>query len=170
MMSCAHHKGDAITDAIKVGVGVGGRVGGVARGGGYGSSNVWKYGTLESRTTESQILYPLAFLRKGVAQTPLMYPPAENRLPSILILLVPYQCSTGGDFRYTLCPYVGLSDYPSVRPSAKSGSCDNLKTVWSLPMKLGKWTDGKVEIMHVLLFCSSTINFDCYVNLKILFH
>ena len=33
-------------------------------------------------------------------------------------------------------------------------------------MKLGKWTDGKVEIMHILLFCSSTINFGCYVNLK----
>ena len=32
-------------------------------------------------------------------------------------------------------------------------------------MKLGKWTDGKVEIMHVLLFCLSTINFGCYVNL-----
>ena len=55
---------------------------------------------------------------------------------------------------------------------------DNLKTVWSLLMKLGKWTDGKVEIMHVLLSCSSTINFGCYVNLnfgcyvnlKFLFH
>ena len=54
--------------------------------------------------------------------------------------------------------------------SAKSGSCNNLKTVWSLLMKLGEWTDGKVEIMHVLLFCSSFINFGCYVNLKFLFH
>ena len=33
-------------------------------------------------------------------------------------------------------------------------------------MKLGKWIDEKVEIMHVLLFCSSTINFGCYVNLS----
>ena len=24
--------------------------------------------------------------------------------------------------------------------------------------------------MHILLFCSSTINFGCYVNLKFLFH
>ena len=37
-------------------------------------------------------------------------------------------------------------------------------------MKLGKWIDEKVEIMHVLLFCSSTINFGCYVNLKFLFY
>ena len=37
-------------------------------------------------------------------------------------------------------------------------------------MKLGKWIDEKVEIMHVLLFCSSTINFGGYVNLKFLFH
>ena len=36
-------------------------------------------------------------------------------------------------------------------------------------MKLGKWTDGKVEIMHILLFCSFIINFGCYVNLKFLF-
>ena len=40
-------------------------------------------------------------------------------------------------------------------PSAKSGSCDNLKTVWSLLMKLGKWTDGKAEIMQVLLLTES---------------
>ena len=26
-------------------------------------------------------------------------------------------------------------------------------------MKLGKWIDEKVEIMHVLLFCSSILNF-----------
>ena len=58
----------------------------------------------------------------------------------------------------------------SVRPSAKSGSCDTLKTVWSLLMKLGKWIDETVEIMHVLLFCSCTINFGRYVNLKFLFH
>ena len=58
---------------------------------------------------------------------------------------------------------------PSVRPSAKFESCDNLKTVWSLLMKLGKWIDEKVEILHVLLFCLSTINFGCYVNLKFLF-
>ena len=37
-------------------------------------------------------------------------------------------------------------------------------------MKLGKWIDEKVGIMHVLLFCSFTINFGCYVNLKFLFH
>ena len=74
------------------------------------------------------------------------------------------------DLRSTLRPCVRLSDCPSDRPSAKSGSCDNLKTVWSLLMKLGKWTDGKVDIMQVLLFCSSTINFGCYVNLKFLFH
>ena len=36
-------------------------------------------------------------------------------------------------------------------------------------MKLGKWIDEKLEIMHVLLFCSSTINFGCYVKLKFLF-
>ena len=59
---------------------------------------------------------------------------------------------------------------PIDRPSAKSGSCDNFKTIWSFLMKLGKWTDGKVEIMHILLFCSSTVNFGCYVNLKFLFH
>ena len=52
-----------------------------------------------------------------------------------------------------------MSVRPIVHPSAKSGSCDNLNTVWSLLMKLGKWTDGKVGIMHVLLFCSSTKNF-----------
>ena len=67
-------------------------------------------------------------------------------------------------------PFVLVSVCPIVCPSAKSGSLDNLKTVWSLLMKLGKWTDGKVEIMLFLLFCSSTINFDCYVNLKFLFH
>ena len=39
------------------------------------------------------------------------------------------------------------------------------KTVWSLLMKLGKWIDEKVEILHVLLFFSSTINFGCYVSL-----
>ena len=66
----------------------------------------------------------------------------------------------------SVCPSVRLS----VRPSAISGSCDNLKTVWSLLMKLGKWIDEKVEIMHVLLFCSSTINFGCYVNQVFLFH
>ena len=71
------------------------------------------------------------------------------------------------DFSFTFRPCVRLSDCcPSIRPSAKSGSCDNLKTVSSLLMKLGKWTDVKVEVMHVLLFCSSTINFCCYVNLK----
>ena len=86
-----------------------------------------------------------------------------NRI--ILFLLVPYRCFTGGDFRFTLRPCVRLSDCPS----AKSGSCDNLKTVWSLLMKLYKWIDEKVEIMHVLLFCSSTINFGCYVSLKFLF-
>ena len=35
-------------------------------------------------------------------------------------------------------------------------------------MKLGKWIDEKVEITNVLLFCSCTINFDFYVNLKFL--
>ena len=33
------------------------------------------------------------------------------------------------------------------------GSCDNLKTAWYFLMKLNKWIDGKVEIMHVLSFC-----------------
>ena len=62
---------------------------------------------------------------------------------------------------FTFRPCVRLSDCASVRPSAKSGSCDNLQTVWSLLMKLGKWIDEKVEleIMHVILFCSSTTNF-----------
>ena len=73
-----------------------------------------------------------------------------------VVLLVPYRCFTGGDFRFTLRPYV--------RPSAKSGSCDNLESVGSLHMKLRRWIDQKVEIMHVLLFCSSTINFGCYVS------
>ena len=63
-------------------------------------------------------------------------------------------------------PSVRVSVCLVVRPSPKSGSCNNLKTVWSLLMKLGKWIDEKVEIMHVLLFYSSTINFGCYVNLK----
>ena len=35
-----------------------------------------------------------------------------------------------------MCPSVQLSVRPSIRPSAKSGSCDILKTVWSLLMKL----------------------------------
>ena len=34
-------------------------------------------------------------------------------------------------------------------------------------MELGKWIDEKVEIMHVLLFCLSTINFCCYINLEV---
>ena len=33
------------------------------------------------------------------------------------------------------------------------GSCDNLKTARYFLMKLNKWIDGKVEIMHVLSFC-----------------
>ena len=37
-------------------------------------------------------------------------------------------------------------------------------------MKLGKWIDEKVEIKHVLLFCSSTVNFGCYGKLNFLFH
>ena len=68
---------------------------------------------------------------------------------------------------FTLGLCIRLSDCPSVGRSTKSGSCYNLKTVWSLLMKLGKRIDGKVEIMHILLFCSSTINFGCY---KFLFH
>ena len=33
------------------------------------------------------------------------------------------------------------------------GSCDNLKTARYFLMKLNKWINGKVEIMHVLSFC-----------------
>ena len=33
------------------------------------------------------------------------------------------------------------------------GSCDNLNTAWYFLMKLNKWIDGKVEIMHGLSFC-----------------
>ena len=33
------------------------------------------------------------------------------------------------------------------------GSCDNLKTARYFLMKLNKWIDGKVEIMHFLSFC-----------------
>ena len=62
-----------------------------------------------------------------------------------------------------------MSICPTVRPQNPDPAIA-LKTVWSLLMKLGKWTDGKVEIMHILLFCSSTINFSCYVNLSFLFH
>ena len=81
-----------------------------------------------------------------------------------------YESPTGVSREGTLgLPSVSVSDYPSVHPSTKSGSCDNLKTVWSLLMKLGKWIDEKVEIMHNLLFCLSTVNFGCYVNL-FLFH
>ena len=65
-----------------------------------------------------------------------------------IFFLVPYRCFNGGDCRFTLHLCVHLSDCPS----AKSGSCDNLKTVQSLLMKLGKGIDEKVEIMHVLLF------------------
>ena len=32
------------------------------------------------------------------------------------------------------------------------GSCDNLNTARYFLMKLNKWIDGKVEIMHVLSF------------------
>ena len=32
-------------------------------------------------------------------------------------------------------------------------SCDNLKTAGSFLMKLTKWIDGKVKIMHVFAFC-----------------
>ena len=53
----------------------------------------------------------------------------------------------------SVCVSVYLIVRPSVRPSAKSGSWDNLKTVWSLLMKLNKWIDEKVEIMHVFSFC-----------------
>ena len=43
----------------------------------------------------------------------------------------------------------------SVRPQNLNPAI-TLKTVWSLLMKLGNWIDEKVDIMHVLLFCSST--------------
>ena len=33
------------------------------------------------------------------------------------------------------------------------GSCDNIKTARYFLMKLNKWIDGKVEIMHVLSVC-----------------
>ena len=33
------------------------------------------------------------------------------------------------------------------------GSCDNLNTARYFLMKLNKWINGKVEIMHVLSFC-----------------
>ena len=83
------------------------------------------------------------------------------------LVISPLLCFTGGELGL---PSVHVSVCPIVHSSAKSGSCDNLKTVLSLLMKLGKGTDGEVEIMHVLLFCSSTINFGCYANLKFLFH
>ena len=37
-------------------------------------------------------------------------------------------------------------------------------------MKLGKWIDSKMEIMHVTLFYSSNMNFGCYGNLNLHFH
>ena len=36
------------------------------------------------------------------------------------------------------------------------GSCDNLKTARYFLMKLNKWIDGKVEIMHVSHFVNPT--------------
>ena len=33
------------------------------------------------------------------------------------------------------------------------GSCDNFNTARYFLMKLNKWIDGKVEIMHILSFC-----------------
>ena len=33
--------------------------------------------------------------------------------------------------------------------NGKNGSCNNLTTTCSFLMKLAKWIDGKVEIMHV---------------------
>ena len=90
---------------------------------------------------------------------------------TLCILLVLYRYFTEGDLRFTLRPCVRLSDCPSIRlPSAKSESRNNLNNVWSLFMKLVKWTDGQVQIMHVLLYCSFTVTFGCYVNLKFLFH
>ena len=36
------------------------------------------------------------------------------------------------------------------------GSCDNLKTARYFLMKLNKWIDGRVEIMHILHFITPT--------------
>ena len=49
----------------------------------------------------------------------------------------------------------------------KSGSCKNLKNACLFLMKLAKWIDSKVEIMHILLICLPNINFRCYGNLNI---
>ena len=35
----------------------------------------------------------------------------------------------------------------------KCGSCDNLNTARYFLMKLNKWIDGMVEIMHFFSFC-----------------
>ena len=55
---------------------------------------------------------------------------------------------------------------PLTNNERNCGSCDNLNTARYFLIKLNKCIDDKVEIMHVLSFCSSDQNFGCYGNLK----
>ena len=55
-----------------------------------------------------------------------------------------------------------MSVCPIARPSIQPQNLDSAitqKNDRSLLMKFSKWIDEKVEIIHVLLFCLSTINF-----------
>ena len=62
----------------------------------------------------------------------------------LFILFVHYQF-------WLLCqPEVSV---PLTYNGRNCGPCNNLKTAGYFLMKLKKWIDGKVEIMHVLSFC-----------------
>ena len=47
------------------------------------------------------------------------------------------------------------------------GSCDNLNTARYFLMKLNKWTDGKVEIMHTLSFCSFLMKLATWIDSRV---
>ena len=56
------------------------------------------------------------------------------------------------DYRFWLLCQPEVS-VPLTYNGRNCGSCDNLNTARYFLMKLNKWIDGKVEIMHVLSFC-----------------
>ena len=55
-------------------------------------------------------------------------------------------------YKFWLLCQPEVSD-PSTSNGRNCGSCDNFKTARYFLMKLNKWIDCKVEIMHVLSFC-----------------
>ena len=59
-------------------------------------------------------------------------------------------CSSAKKFWLLCQPEVSV---PLTYNRRNCGSYDNLNTARYFLMKLNKWIDGKVEIMHVLSFC-----------------